>query len=736
MLHFSRENKMKFRNLFVVCIFSTILSPIIAIGVSSFMCPGDLNGDCKVDLNDLFVFAENWLLTGQRDSDFNGSNSVDFEDFAMLAERWLQTGGLDGADHKIFNISDLITSGPWLDARNYGSTFDVATINSALSNIGVSNVTLLIAGGSWSISSPLTIPSNVNLRFERGSVFDVATGVMVNINGTIDAGLYRIFDGTGGINFSFSAVPYTYPQWWGAASDGVASTNTTAFRAAISTGRVFVPAGRYSINGSLGNLSNCTITGVGKDISKIQGNSSDIIMLDGISGDCKITDMGFDSGSIAANISNTEDGAVITIEKCLFTNQAVASIAGDSDVNAVLTITDCEFITSDVEVNSKAVDVGVKQCSIINAWVSVRSDVAIKNRCGLMKIESLLGGPINNNTGTCWIENYGSLHVNRSRFGGEYCGRTVVKNYAALKYQNPVDPVEIVITNSLIYSACSYAYVFYELPNKLILKDNGPYLGGSLYFDSAISAQSRRYFPEIGYFKNDDGIQLLGQEELTQIVSAKDYSNLDFSASPLVTNDIAFSMPSSATGMVSNGTAPVTSETLLYNNIEGRKYQATVEGQNINLYYTVPSSRLTIDTLYTAVFDIVNEAKNPLLIQVFFGDSREQFIIGPGLHVISVPYFWGYRKSTTMKVKVDYLHSDDVIKIGRFRVFKGNHNQNTVNTTMYGNSASSVPANSYVKYYPGDQIVYMDSIAGGYTGRQCVVSGTPGVWKDLEQISW
>jgi hypothetical protein len=235
---------------------------------------------------------------------------------------------------------------------------------------------------------------------------------------------------------------------------------------------------------------------------------------------------------------------------------------------------------------------------------------------------------------------------------------------------------------------------------------------------------------------NADGIAISGQQELTQLLSIKDYDNVDFSAAPLVTSDVAFSLPSSASGMTSSGSASATLETFQYNTIDGRKYQATADGQNINLYYTVPSSRLTIDTLYTAAVDVINAAKNPLVVQVFFGDSKEQFVIGHGLHIISVPYFWGYRKSTTMKLKIDYLCSGDVVRVGRFRVFKGNQSPNTVNTTMYGDSAGSLPTKSYVKFYPGDQIVYMDSIAGGYTGRQCVVSGAPGIWKDSEQISW
>jgi hypothetical protein len=55
---------------------------------------GDLSGDLKVDVNDLKLFAEQWLdpsgCSGFGCADLNGVNGVNFSDFSILANHWQQ----------------------------------------------------------------------------------------------------------------------------------------------------------------------------------------------------------------------------------------------------------------------------------------------------------------------------------------------------------------------------------------------------------------------------------------------------------------------------------------------------------------------------------------------------------------------------------------------------------------------------------------------------------------------
>ena len=72
------------------------LLPVLALILSSVGsvladCPvGDLNGDCEVNLEDLSVFAEQWLGPPgpPRRTDLNGDDDVDVVDLALLAENW------------------------------------------------------------------------------------------------------------------------------------------------------------------------------------------------------------------------------------------------------------------------------------------------------------------------------------------------------------------------------------------------------------------------------------------------------------------------------------------------------------------------------------------------------------------------------------------------------------------------------------------------------------------------
>ena len=58
---------------------------------------GDLNGDRKVDIQDLGMFVEQWLDEGCLipgcEADLNGTAGVNAIDFGILAENWDQDWG-------------------------------------------------------------------------------------------------------------------------------------------------------------------------------------------------------------------------------------------------------------------------------------------------------------------------------------------------------------------------------------------------------------------------------------------------------------------------------------------------------------------------------------------------------------------------------------------------------------------------------------------------------------------
>ena len=133
-----------------------------------------------------------------------------------------------------------------MEARRFGTVMNQHTLKSALSAIGSNQATLHLSPGNWVIDENLDFPKNITLRFERGAIFSVGSGVKVTINSEIEAGFQQIFSGQGSIEGNIMAR-FIYPQWWGAQGDGVADDYEAIAKAAqAATGKVlFFRHGTY-----------------------------------------------------------------------------------------------------------------------------------------------------------------------------------------------------------------------------------------------------------------------------------------------------------------------------------------------------------------------------------------------------------------------------------------------------------------------------------------------------------
>ncbi|MGD9581275.1 MAG: hypothetical protein AB7V50_07870 [Vampirovibrionia bacterium] len=63
-----------------------------------------------------------------------------------------------------------------------------------------SNATIRIPKGIHNISTNMTVPSNICLKFDKGAYFNVASGVTLTVNGDIDAGIWEVYTGAGTVN--------------------------------------------------------------------------------------------------------------------------------------------------------------------------------------------------------------------------------------------------------------------------------------------------------------------------------------------------------------------------------------------------------------------------------------------------------------------------------------------------------------------------------------------------------
>lgn len=111
-----------------------------------------------------------------------------------------------------------------------------ASLASAVSTLGASNATLVI-GISQTVSSNLTIPSNIAVRFVNGAVIQPASGVTVTLQSMPIAAPRQIFDISLGGTVTFSNCSGEIrPEWWGArAGQDITSALQAAVTAACAT---------------------------------------------------------------------------------------------------------------------------------------------------------------------------------------------------------------------------------------------------------------------------------------------------------------------------------------------------------------------------------------------------------------------------------------------------------------------------------------------------------------------
>jgi hypothetical protein len=110
------------------------------------------------------------------------------------------------------------TSGPWgIEAGGF-------------KNLSTALASPLTAGKTVVVSNPMAINNKTTdrtIRVIHGGQINVASGKTLVVNGSIEAGLYRIFAGSG----SVTKLKEARPEWWGISSNS--ASNTVSMNSAI-----------------------------------------------------------------------------------------------------------------------------------------------------------------------------------------------------------------------------------------------------------------------------------------------------------------------------------------------------------------------------------------------------------------------------------------------------------------------------------------------------------------------
>lgn len=119
---------------------------------------------------------------------------------------------IDAASLRVVNVK-----APPYNAVGDGVADDRAALVAAEAALGAAGGALHLPAGTYRVASDLTLGKSTHLVFLGGGMLAPAVGVTVTVQGSVQAGLYRLFAGAGTVRLS---QPQTlYPEWWGAVAD-------------------------------------------------------------------------------------------------------------------------------------------------------------------------------------------------------------------------------------------------------------------------------------------------------------------------------------------------------------------------------------------------------------------------------------------------------------------------------------------------------------------------------------
>jgi hypothetical protein len=232
--------------------------------------------------------------------------------FGIIIIAFLLIVGLVSGTHAELikgNFSDIITLGPWIDSRAY------TTLAQADAAAVASDKPLWITQ-DYTLSANTTLSAK-NVYVVQGTVI-TTTGYTLTLSGSLSAGPYQIFSGTGTV----TGLRHAYPEWFG--------TDHDAFDKAIAASSIVeLTASSYTITDEITANSSSTIFSNRK--SEIIQSTSNTGAIDITASNVKIRGIKFTGPQYATAQTNE--------------NAIHAYGADSSNYITGIEITDCEMDT-------------------------------------------------------------------------------------------------------------------------------------------------------------------------------------------------------------------------------------------------------------------------------------------------------------------------------------------------------------------------------------------------------
>ena len=295
------------------------------------------------------------------DLDLNGSATV-FLDGTYTVKIYDKNGVLLRTFSSLqFNPQDA-SSADYIEAKNYGSSNDGTRISLAVSDAAGADRTVYLAPANYAITSNLTIPSNINLKFEMGAFLTVSSGITVTINGSIEAPLYNIFRGSG--TTTFDDRNNVVPSVWSSGThdnltlDGVVNVSDTL---------------------QLGGVS---VTSTAAELNILDGvtaTASELNILDGVTSTA--SELNLLDGSAAATIANSKAVIYGSSGEILTNKLTVQQSVNYSVVSKTSTYTAADESVILVDASSGAVTINLPTASGLSGrqYTITKTDSSVNN---------------------------------------------------------------------------------------------------------------------------------------------------------------------------------------------------------------------------------------------------------------------------------------------------------------------------------------------------------------------